>query len=165
MIAARRFAGRRRGLIRAVVSIAVGGVLLFFVLRAIRTADLVETLSDLKPGLAVLAAIGAFSFIAADNLSGVASTSVPSPLTVTAEGPSATGTVVNISTEPQLQAAMQALTSNMTIVIAPGTSGSSRSRRRWSCPTRRVPASSPAAPAAGRWTGRRAAFRLTTTAS
>ena len=65
MIAARRFAGRRRGLIRAVVSIAVGGVLLFFVLRAIRTADLVETLSDLKPGLAVLAAIGAFSFIAA----------------------------------------------------------------------------------------------------
>jgi len=31
------------------------------------------------------------------------------------------GAVVNVSTEPQLQAAMQALTSNMTIVIAPGT--------------------------------------------
>ena len=35
--------------------------------------------------------------------------------------PSATGTVVNVSTEPQLQAAMAALISNMTIVIAPGT--------------------------------------------
>ena len=56
---------QRRGLLRAAVSVAVGGVLLFFVLRAIRTADLVETLSDISPGLAVLAAIGAFAFIVA----------------------------------------------------------------------------------------------------
>src|SRR5947209_20266359 len=35
--------------------------------------------------------------------------------------PAPTGTVVNVSTEPQLQAAMATLTSNMTIVIAPGT--------------------------------------------
>src|SRR3989442_1045157 len=56
---------QRRGLLRAAVSVAVGGVLLFFVLRAIRTADLLETLSDISPGLAVLAAIGAFSFIVA----------------------------------------------------------------------------------------------------
>ena len=34
--------------------------------------------------------------------------------------PAPTGAVVNVSTEPQLQAAMQALTSNTTIVIAPG---------------------------------------------
>src|SRR5438093_654002 len=33
--------------------------------RATRTADLVETLSDISPGLAVLAALGAFSFIVA----------------------------------------------------------------------------------------------------
>src|SRR5437773_12269632 len=56
---------QRRGLLRAAVSVAVGGVLLFFVLRDIRTADLLETLSDISPGLAVLAAIGAFSFIVA----------------------------------------------------------------------------------------------------
>jgi len=56
---------QRRGLLRAAVSVAVGGVLLFFVLRAIRTADLVEALSDISPGLAVLAAIGAFAFIVA----------------------------------------------------------------------------------------------------
>jgi hypothetical protein len=35
--------------------------------------------------------------------------------------PAPSGTVVNVSTEPQLQAAMQALTSNTTIVLAPGT--------------------------------------------
>src|SRR2546421_10559218 len=56
---------QRRGLLRAAVSVAVGGVLLFFVLRAIRTADLVGTLSDISPGLAGLAAIGAFAFIVA----------------------------------------------------------------------------------------------------
>src|SRR5438034_823529 len=65
MTGLREFAHQRRGLIRAAVSVAVGGVLLFFVLRAIRTADLVETLSDISPGLAVLAAIGAFAFIVA----------------------------------------------------------------------------------------------------
>src|SRR5437763_16471528 len=56
---------QRRGLLRAAVSVAVGGVLLFFVLRAIRTADLVETLSDISPGLAGVAAISAFAFIVA----------------------------------------------------------------------------------------------------
>src|SRR2546423_1517919 len=45
---------QRRGLLRAAVSVAVGGVLLFFVLRAIRTADLVETLSDISPGLTAM---------------------------------------------------------------------------------------------------------------
>jgi len=65
MMGLREFAHQRRGLIRAAVSVAVGGVLLFFVLRAIRTADLLETLSDISPGLAVLAGIGAFSFIVA----------------------------------------------------------------------------------------------------
>src|SRR5438128_1221885 len=54
MTALRRFAGQRRGLIRAAVSVGVAGLLLFFVLRLIRTADLLETLSDISPGLAVL---------------------------------------------------------------------------------------------------------------
>src|SRR5207248_2930575 len=39
MTGLREFAHQRRGLIRAAVSVAVAGVLLFFVLRAIRTAD------------------------------------------------------------------------------------------------------------------------------
>ena len=65
MTALRRFADRRRGLIRAAVSVGVAGLLLFFVLRAIRTGDLVETLSDISPGLAVLAGVAAFTFIVA----------------------------------------------------------------------------------------------------
>ena len=35
--------------------------------------------------------------------------------------PAPSGTVVNVSTEPQLQAALTAITSNMTIVLGPGT--------------------------------------------
>src|SRR5438128_392178 len=65
MTALRRFAGQRRGLIRAAVSVGVAGLLLFFVLRLIRTADLLETLSDISPGLAVLAGVAAFTFIVA----------------------------------------------------------------------------------------------------
>jgi hypothetical protein len=49
--------------------VAVPGVvtvaLLFLVLRAVRPGELVETLSEVSPGLALLAALGAFGFIAA----------------------------------------------------------------------------------------------------
>src|SRR2546430_14491905 len=70
---------QRRGLLRAAVSVAVGGVLLFFVLRAIRTADLVETLSDISPGLAVLAAVGALAFFVARGWRGPVVLGVRSP--------------------------------------------------------------------------------------
>src|SRR5438093_13066116 len=65
MTGLREFAHQRRGLIRAAVSVGVAGLLLFFVLRLIRTADLLETLSDISPGLAVLAGVAAFTFIVA----------------------------------------------------------------------------------------------------
>jgi uncharacterized membrane protein YbhN (UPF0104 family) len=55
----------RRSLLRAAISVAVAGVLLFLVLRAIRPADLAETLSDVSPGLVLLAAVAAFAFILA----------------------------------------------------------------------------------------------------
>jgi uncharacterized membrane protein YbhN (UPF0104 family) len=51
--------------LRAAVPVLVTAVLLFFVLRAVRPAELAETLSEVSPGLALLAALAAFAFIAA----------------------------------------------------------------------------------------------------
>src|SRR5438552_18564558 len=45
--------------------VVVTVVLLFVLLRAVRLAELAETLADVSPGLALLAAVAAFGFIAA----------------------------------------------------------------------------------------------------
>src|ERR1700730_1062290 len=50
---------------RVAMPVAVTVALLFLVLRAVRPAELGETLSEVSPGLALLAAIGAFGFVAA----------------------------------------------------------------------------------------------------
>src|SRR3982074_2915467 len=52
---------RRRPALAAVVTVA----LLYLVLRAVRPAELAETLSEVSPGLALLAALAAFGFITA----------------------------------------------------------------------------------------------------
>ena len=54
---------RRRRLLRAAVTVFVTIALLFLVLRAIRPAELGETLSEISPGFAALAAVAAFGFI------------------------------------------------------------------------------------------------------
>src|SRR5438477_3644719 len=51
--------------LRLVVPIAVTVALLFLVLRAVRPAELVETLVEVSPGFVLLAALAAFGFIAA----------------------------------------------------------------------------------------------------
>ena len=51
--------------LRVAVPLLVTVALLFLVLRAVRPAELGETLSEVSPGLALLAALGAFAFIAA----------------------------------------------------------------------------------------------------
>jgi uncharacterized protein (TIRG00374 family) len=51
--------------LRVAMPIAVTMALLFLVLRAVRPAELTETLSEVSPGLALLAALPAFGFIAA----------------------------------------------------------------------------------------------------
>jgi len=51
--------------LRGAVPVLVTVVLLFLVLRAVRPAELAETLSEVSPGLALLAALAAFGFIAA----------------------------------------------------------------------------------------------------
>jgi hypothetical protein len=51
--------------LRLAVPIAVTVALLFLVLRAVRPAELAETLVEVSPGLALLAALAAFGFIAA----------------------------------------------------------------------------------------------------
>jgi Lysylphosphatidylglycerol synthase TM region len=50
---------------RVAVPVLVTVALLFLVLRAVRPAELAETLSEVSPGLALLAALAAFGFIAA----------------------------------------------------------------------------------------------------
>jgi uncharacterized membrane protein YbhN (UPF0104 family) len=55
----------RRNLLRAAISVAVGAVLLYLVLRAIKPAQLADTLSEISPGLVLLAAVAAFAFILA----------------------------------------------------------------------------------------------------
>ena len=51
--------------LRVAVPIVVTVALLFLVLRAVRPAELAETLSEVSPGLVLLAALAAFSFISA----------------------------------------------------------------------------------------------------
>ena len=51
--------------LRVAVPAVVTVALLFLVLRAVRPAELVETLFEVSPGLALLAALGAFGFIVA----------------------------------------------------------------------------------------------------
>src|ERR1700674_2531186 len=51
--------------LRVAVPAVVTVALLFLVLRAVRPAELVETLREVSPGLTLLAALGAFGFIAA----------------------------------------------------------------------------------------------------
>ena len=51
--------------LRVAVPVVVTVALLFLVLRAVRPAELGETLSEVSPGLALLAALGAFGFVAA----------------------------------------------------------------------------------------------------
>ncbi len=51
--------------LRVAMPVVVTIVLLFVLLRAVRPAELAETLADVSPGLALLAAIAAFGFIAA----------------------------------------------------------------------------------------------------
>ena len=55
----------RRNLLRAGISVAVGAVLLYLVLRTIRLGDLADTLSEISPGLVLLGALAAFGFILA----------------------------------------------------------------------------------------------------
>src|SRR3989475_3958165 len=55
----------KRRWLRVAVPIVVTVALLFLVLRAVRPAELAETLSEVSPGLALLAALAAFGFIAA----------------------------------------------------------------------------------------------------
>src|SRR3989442_5669406 len=54
----------KRRWLRVAVPIVVTVALLFLVLRAVRPAELAETLSEVSPGLALLAALAAFCFIA-----------------------------------------------------------------------------------------------------
>src|SRR5438874_2605414 len=49
--------------VRVAVPVVVTIALLFFLLRAVRPGQLAETLSDVSPGLALLAALAAFGFI------------------------------------------------------------------------------------------------------
>jgi len=56
---------RSRRWLRVAVPVVVTVALLFLVLRAVRPAEVVETLREVSPGLALLAAIAAFGFIAA----------------------------------------------------------------------------------------------------
>jgi hypothetical protein len=49
--------------LRVAVAAVVTAALLFLVLRAVRPAELIETLSEVSPGLALLAALAAFAFI------------------------------------------------------------------------------------------------------
>ncbi|MEA2668105.1 MAG: hypothetical protein QOJ33_1039 [Chloroflexota bacterium] len=49
--------------LRVAVAAVVTAALLFLVLRAVRPAELVETLSEVSPGLVLLAAMAAFAFI------------------------------------------------------------------------------------------------------
>jgi uncharacterized membrane protein YbhN (UPF0104 family) len=49
--------------VRLAVAAVVTAALLFLVLRAVRPAELVETLSEVSPGLVLLAAMAAFAFI------------------------------------------------------------------------------------------------------
>ena len=51
--------------LRLAVPVLVTVALLFFVLRAVHPAELAETLMEVSPGLALLAALAAFGFIAA----------------------------------------------------------------------------------------------------
>src|SRR6202162_1087305 len=51
--------------LRVAIPVTVTVALLFLVLRAVRPAELAETLSEVSPGLALLAALAAFGFIAA----------------------------------------------------------------------------------------------------
>jgi len=51
--------------LRVAMPVVVTIVLLFVLLRAVRPAELAETLADVSPGLALLAAVAAFGFIAA----------------------------------------------------------------------------------------------------
>jgi len=55
----------KRRWLRVAVPLVVTVALLFLVLRAVRPAELAETLSEVSPGLALLAALAAFGFIAA----------------------------------------------------------------------------------------------------
>src|SRR3989475_6045441 len=54
----------KRRWLRVAVPIVVTVALLFLVLRAVRPAELAEPLSEVSPGLALLAALAAFGFIA-----------------------------------------------------------------------------------------------------
>ncbi len=65
MLSIRRFGDRHRRRLRLAVPVLVTVAVLFLVLRAIRPADLTETLADVRPGLVALAVLGAFGFIAA----------------------------------------------------------------------------------------------------
>jgi uncharacterized membrane protein YbhN (UPF0104 family) len=58
----RRFISQHRRLLRILVPVLVTVALLFLVLRAVKLGDLVDTLSEVSPGLALLAALGAFTF-------------------------------------------------------------------------------------------------------
>ena len=53
---------------RVAVPVAVSVALLYLVLRAVRPSVLAETLADVSPGLALLAALAAFGFVAARAL-------------------------------------------------------------------------------------------------
>jgi len=61
----RRFAGQHRGLLRVGVSVTVSAVLLYLVLRAVPFGELLDALSEVPPVLPLLAAIAAFTFVAA----------------------------------------------------------------------------------------------------
>jgi lysylphosphatidylglycerol synthase-like protein len=54
--------------VRVAVPVAVSAALLFLVLRAVRPSVLAETLAEVSPGLALLAALAAFGFVAARAL-------------------------------------------------------------------------------------------------
>jgi uncharacterized membrane protein YbhN (UPF0104 family) len=61
----RRWSPQRRRLLRGAITVAVTIGLLYLVLRAARPAELVETLSEISPGLVTLGGIAAFGFVAA----------------------------------------------------------------------------------------------------
>src|SRR2546423_1438338 len=56
---------RSRRWLRVAVPIVVTAALLFLLLRAVRPGELLETLADVSPGVVLLAALAAFSFILA----------------------------------------------------------------------------------------------------
>ncbi|TME52249.1 MAG: hypothetical protein E6I60_09790, partial [Chloroflexi bacterium] len=58
----------KRRWLRVGVPVVVTAALLFLVLRAVPPGQLAETLTDVSPGLALLAALAAFGFIAARAL-------------------------------------------------------------------------------------------------